>query len=830
MTSSPPSPSPGPTDEFLIPEADPGARISRRRAEFWQISWLVSLSSLLVSLYAVFLSQRLAPVASQADLDRAAIMLARELSSLSVKHSRLGNIALCAGAGNNFELNSLQATLRLDALVAKRLCLKEVEEQIEKDAKELALLVNELCRLEHDLAKTDGPSASSSGRQSFAESVRKLLMHTGAGSRLRSLKIKLGAASTNSLGAETPLPLIEEESRKAHALGENYRTQIPVRIVGDIDYKFYELASSPRIIPGEFFRPLPENQLASVIMLEAEFEIPDRQQRSKIQTLRSCAIAGGSSQNNGQASLLMLSFPGGYLSSISSISDLLQAGTYENKDGEWLQAAGGEVPGEGHLVELARNGSGLKAHQAARNLLYCFMLAAGPRLVPENLEVLLKKPLAALVPRTDSQKPVTFNSGLFKDTGAASFAISMQSQRGASGQRILANAFSGKSFAQVAPPFTFPLYVSRSGLLSLPQDPGFDSNLLKDFLKSLHKTNIAGIESMQIANTVLFRMKNSIEQSDRSLSLLAEEIQSGKRSLEFLSNKNNDQNQDMKLKQISNQLTALMLQEQKTEEDKDRYLKIKSRALNALSKAREAARSSYEIASNLTRFAGQGLKRVTAPYKAFLLDRNLLFIPHEIPLDEDDLYELKQQSDSQEQDSQAQSWLTDDFRVTDIAEPGIFVDSKPILEYWQKGELKQENKPLYVFLPSKELISKKKELKLYASTSTPFDNGGINRHQLCYFNSQCIESGSRVRVGWSVLMRNLVFSYLNGGGQPLKSISPRWCHELGLHEENCPGLAAEIQIRTPVPRLGKEFSTINIQDPDGGPAISLYPPLPPELL
>jgi hypothetical protein len=77
MTSSQPS-----LEDQLMPSPDPRAKARKRQSEFWQICWLISLSSLLISLYAVFLSQRLAPTDCQHDLDQAALVLADELGKL----------------------------------------------------------------------------------------------------------------------------------------------------------------------------------------------------------------------------------------------------------------------------------------------------------------------------------------------------------------------------------------------------------------------------------------------------------------------------------------------------------------------------------------------------------------------------------------------------------------------------------------------------------------------------------------------------------------------------------------------------------------------------
>lgn len=119
---------------------------------------------------------------------------------------------------------------------------------------------------------------------------------------------------------------------------------------------------------------------------------------------------------------------------------------------------------------------------------------------------------------------------------------------------------------------------------------------------------------------------------------------------------------------------------------------------------------------------------------------------------------------------------------------------------------------------------------LFASRMTPFANTGLGNAELCYFAPHSIETGSQQAVSWSVLIRDLVYSMADGQGSPIRSSAPMWCHELGMDEDPCPGLAVEIQIRTPIPKIDKSLSGSYLQDPDGGAPIALFPPLPADLL
>jgi len=183
MTSSQPS-----LEDQLMPSPDPRAKARKRHAEFWQICWLISLSSLLISLYAVFLSQRLAPTDCQHDLDQAALILADELGKLSVRDGRFGNVGMLDisdGKRSQIGMNKLQATIRLARIVGKQLNYDYLVELARHDEEDAVGLAHRLGRLERE-------RALAGGRNSFGEIVRRVLCQTDAGRRLKSLKIILG--------------------------------------------------------------------------------------------------------------------------------------------------------------------------------------------------------------------------------------------------------------------------------------------------------------------------------------------------------------------------------------------------------------------------------------------------------------------------------------------------------------------------------------------------------------------------------------------------------------------------------------------------------------
>lgn len=830
MTTTPQSPN----DLMLSP--DPTAKVRRRRSEFWQVCWLVSLSSLMISMYAIFLSQHLAPAASQHDLDQAALMLAKELSTITVNHSRFGNVGLVdikQAEHSQIGLNRLQATLRLDGILARQLGFDYMSVLVGKDVRELNQLTRELSRLERELAS---PQAERDilQREPFLDLVKNVLARTGAGGRLKSLSISLGGLKPGAeLGSNTPLPPIEEERNSFFADKGNYLAHVPVPIWQNFTYSFYELANSVRLVPAQYFLPLKSDEVASVVKIEAYFEVAERGRQKQIQKMESCAMVGATPLPR-PSLVFMLSFPQGYLSKFSCINDLFNPQNYTSVQGDWLEATGGDVPEDGHF-EKTRVLDKMPPALSAMHCLYHFLRQAGPEVNPANLKALLYKPISTVEVNnpTGSASPPGFNSGLFKDTGAARFALLKQSFRDGAGQKAIKNAFSGKQFQDLIPQYTFPVAIDSNGTVTLPGETFFDKTLVRDFLDALYQTNIAGIESLQISQTIVSRMQNSIEQSEKQIASLNEELHGIKHSIDLAPSIPNKEEAD-KLTQLKKQQKSLSTLIQAEQNRKAQFEKTKAKAVVTAQNAREAARSCYEIGAHMYSFVSPGIRRITAPFKGFLLGgKSVAFIPHTIPVDEDDIYEpFQADSGSDAQLSQSMhSWMSHQFNVTEIPDPGMFVDGKPIIDYWQKSPIHSLNPPLYIMLSVNELLAQK-DAHLYASRSTPFDfeRGVVGKAQVSYYAPQCIESGSSQKVSWSVMVRDLVYTLAQGAGKALFSNRPHWCLDIGMNEESCPGLAVEFQIRTPLPKLEGALSGTYLQDPAGGPSIPLYPPLPPDLI
>jgi hypothetical protein len=373
--------------------------------------------------------------------------------------------------------------------------------------------------------------------------------------------------------------------------------------------------------------------------------------------------------------------------------------------------------------------------------------------------------------------------------------------------------------------------VNAGGDLNMPNETGFDQPRINSFFEALYKTNIAGIESMHVGAAVVNRMQNMLEQSNKKMSLVREELISVNKSIESLAAQKGSSNASVdKLGRLRKQAEALA---DSLNDEKNRQMvssRIKDRAATVVDNGRSAAKSTYEIASQMSTFAGKGLNAVTSPFRAFLLGRRWLFIPHTVAVNEDDLYDwIIKESNDLSKYSGLMDWTSTGFQVTSLPDQSMKIEDTPINLFLKTKPEHPQIQPRFVMLSSNALLGDR-NATLYSTSLTPFDNRAITSSQRFYLAPQCLKSGLRKDVTWTVLARDLVYSFEEGSGQPMLSFSPRWCLELGIDAETCPGLSAEFQIRSPIPSFNAGISGFYLQDPYGGASVALYPPMPIELI
>lgn len=840
-TDTPPPPPP-PSE---APSSPAGIRT---RMEFWKMSLLITASSLLVSSYALFLADRLTPVATQADVDQTAMLVGHELARLYLSHRRFGRVGLIDLGGHDdsqLGLNTLQATLRLDSLMASKLHLDYIGKLVENDARDAGWIGRALAAMEYEQIS---PGKDHEGGRLFELAKKRLSRNWKAG-QLTNLKISLGrlkqAVSTDNIRVtRTPLPAIDGEETAAHARKSTYKAHVPIRIAGNNIYEFTEQSDKMTFCQPTNFE-LSENQVPStVLLLEATFDANERTGRGhKVRTLSSCVLLGAPPRK-AQKSVFMLSYPHGFFSNVQSLEKLFKFDLWQ-KNGDTYEAFSGSVPGGGRLIPTTINNANMSAAQAAMLAFYHFIFTLGPEAKPQNVEKVLaqtlepgsfvssipSKPSDALdnskASSTESNNESDFNSALFKDTGAAKFALAKQSTEGGVGQRVIAEGFSARPLQAQAPLSCFPLLAAPNGFLSLPDGGHFDEAMIADFFTDLHRTNISGIESMRIAETVKSRTDAAIQQCKNKILNLKEEIGSIQKSITTISAQELSATREEQLPQLKDRVIILEVEIEKQEERQKRLLELSSNASLVLQNGKQGAKTSYEIAAHMSSFVQRGLERITAPSKGYLLNRSVVFTPVKEAIAEEDIYEMTESPAAQT--SNRYTWKSKDFRVTRVADNSIEVAGAPFSEYKKSSNQLTPNKPVFIMVFSDDLISTSSKPELHFTSQSPFGNSGITQSQFCFFAPGCLQSQLQPGVRLSVLIRDLVATHQKGIGDPVPSGQTQWCLDAGMETDDCPGLAAEVQIRTPVPNA-PEFPSRYLQDPAGGPPVPLIPPLPAELL
>ncbi len=804
----------------------------RSRSDLWKLSILIALSSLLVSIYSLILSDRLTPAATQADIDQAAKAVATELAQIYLSNRRFGRVGFIdvnQADESQIGLNSLHATLRLDGLIATQLDLPYIQKLVETDARDAVWLTRALASIQREQAGEPHGKDGEGGR--LYELAKKMLARNWRAGQLVQVKIRFGRLSQavendpkQQVGSKMPLPDLENEKEAYYANRKFYKAHVPVSIAGNNKYEFMDLAEKVQFFPSSHFEELPDNVPASVLLLSAEFQSNERNAKSKKRIMSSCVALGGPIPKT-PSSVFMLSFPHGFFSNFPNMERLLKEESWVSR-GDTYEAFAGPVPGAGRMALTTIAKEALTPSQAAMLSFYHFLFSSGPEVKPARVKELLSQPLAGDIAQesfelTSSQ--ALFNSALLKDTGAAKFALVKQSADGGLGQKTIVDGFAAKPFSQQAPPSSFPLAVAENGFVSLSSGAPYDEELIRSFFDELYQTNISGIETMEVADTVLQRTQSAIRQCTNEIENFVEEAKSLEKSIVSVEAQNAE-NVEETLPQMKDRLIIL---ESELENLRERKKRLESLLVNAKlvsTNGRLAAKSTYEIASHMGSFVNKGVQKASRPIGSFLLNDSILFRPLTKPVKEEEIYEMTERPDDK---SERSLWTYDKLKISDKAsDDDVEINQQNLRDYINSKPSPDINKPLFVLLASRSLTSSDQP-KVLRLRRSPFAGTGLKASQFCYFAPGCLQSQITPGVRLSILIRDLQ-SVRKGSAQNIESLTPRWCLDLGLENEKCPDLCGEIQIRTPLP-ADINLPSRYLRDP-AGDEVPLIPPLPAQMM
>lgn len=798
------------------------ANRSRASESIVSIVALVLLSGMITSAYIVAVHYTAVQGRRQNAVEQAVVVALEQLLEVTTDDPRFGRIGLADRAGSTrvMGINTLMASLRLDLLIAERLGLRNIAAMVNEDLESADIVRAKLRERVLQAAFAENTTDASQGKSIWTR-VGKILAEStrNTGERLTTYSVSLGHL-TKPMITTTPSPDFEQ----TFSQNNNYLSGMDIAMPQGKPLRFTELRPKMTFVNPTLFTPEPQYLPPSVVRVQATFDLPAQGKTPARKVVRSaCAVLGAPFSPPPAASLLV-SFPFGAPPQFDSMRSLLSFSNWTGS-GTWLQATGGQVPGQGHLTStLEARSESILPQQAVQVAFYHWLLQSGPGVKIERVRELLDTPWRIAENETESRQ----NSALTYETGARSYAVINQSGPGQKGQQLLSEAFKAKVSSRSFPQSALPLFIDRQGNCNLPGRNGMDKDFVVKFINDLYETNIASVESHKIAGTVLNRMNHALEQQMSNLSMEKEELHSVDQRLARLraqninpenSATNKDLQQQQTLKKDKQDKIATIVQRIKEHEA------VRARARLALRNADIAWLATWEIGSKLNYYTRGGLHRVGSPRPGYLLNVKQVFIPQIRPLSEDDIYA---QRGLQSPPVEESSWLSSNFQVLPNAEDNFIVEGLPFADARNRFRAPTTAPQGFLAWTTAQLSSDQK-LEVRRLRQSPFDNSGIEAEQLAYLAADAIRTGQTPEVTWTLLIRDEVAYKGAAGGEPVPG-HPGWCSQNTLTFEECPGLACEIQLRAPLPLLRDLPAAPSVIGPSGQERVSLIPPTPLSML
>lgn len=794
------------------------------------IAALVLLSALITSLYIVGVHQGAMQGRRQNAIEQAAILSAEELAKVTVSDPRFGEIGLVDGivstpgespwsAQRVTGMNTLFATLRIDLLVAEKLGLRTIAGMVANDL-ENADQVRD--KLRSRLLVASFADAKITDRHAIWSRVGRILATStvNTGEKLTSYRVSLGHL-TKPMVTTTVSPAFEPTSSKDGF----YLSGVDITMPHGKPLRFTELRQKTMLVDSNLFTTEPRYLPPSVVRVTANFDVPAEGKTPARKIVRTaCAVIGGRTQPPMRATFLV-SFPFGTPPDFTSVRSLLGFSNW-TVGGTWLQAVNGRVPGKGHLTGSSAQNSGNELPQQAIQLaFYDWLRQSGPAIKLERLRELLDAPWPVSSVEVDGESRQ--NSAVTHETGARSYAVLNQSEPGGSGQQLLSEVFKARVSQKSFPASALPLFIDQEGNCNLPGRQGLDKSFVLSFIQDLYETNLASIESRNIARTILNRMNRAIDQQVQVLVIEQEELHSIEQRLarlKKLKGADGGTQHAEEVEQQENLLESKLKKLRAITQLLRSHEAVRSRARVGLANANAAWLSTWEIGSKLSLYTRAGLHRVESPYAGYLLGLKQVFRPSRKPITEAEIYEV--QLDQRAQENSV--WLSPNAQILLPAQDNFVVEGLPLTEVRKRFRAPNTAPPAFLAWTSTQLSSAQK-LEARSLPRSPFDGSGIEEAQKLYLAADALRTGQNPEVTWTLLIRDEIATKGFSVGQPVRG-HQGWCAENTLSFEECPGLACEIQIRAPLPLLPDLPAGPSVISPLGAQRDSLIPPTPLSML
>jgi hypothetical protein len=762
---------------------------------------LILLSGLLISVYSVMLRQAALRTGSQDCVRTAAMFVANDLRNLTVADPMFGQVGICdaeIGEGDArrhvTSFNRLYATLRLDDAMATQLQLPFISRMVAADFRQVKRDEDQL-RIKLNVR----------GTELYKRAFKLASATNRANEKLISLNIKFGYLKSEEYGSG--MPVIAQNGK--------YPCNVSVPIISGGNASFYQMAPETRFVDESRFAESKPGMIPSVVLLDAVFKLPPKNNSDPgLRLPRRAAVMLGGVSASAPHSVLLAGFPQGMPATFHSLRALTSASTEGTF--AWQEAVDGNVPGDGHLVAAKYGFDGspqMSPKDAIQAAFYHWLRSLGPQMNIGAVGQLINKSWASETPRqleVSQQAALPGpNSALTKDTGARSRAFFFQSGPGAEGQSALRSAFEAQLNSQALPSSAIPLAIDASGACNVPGHTGFDRKLVADLLAAIYETNVVANESLGVAKSIVSRMERAEDQVQHSIEVTNEELGSitGNRA-RLESNGVHSTPELKRLQKSEADLTAAInIQRAKVTE----YEQVKARANAVMSNAEAASQASFDLCSNMANYAADGIFRVENG-KSFLLGSVYIFRPLQRSVTEDEIYK----------GNAPDLFWSKPFSVLEPAPEQIAIEGK--LESTDSASSERNRAlPRFVVFDSREILSAAP--KLLVLDRSPFSDSGVPLGQLSYYGQNALFTGQNPLVGWSLLVRDVI-SGQSLGGQPLPSRYTKWCLGDDRAVSECPGLAVEIQVRSPVPIIPDLPVGSFLVSPANHERVSQIPPMP----
>jgi hypothetical protein len=811
----------------------------------FQLVVIATLGSSVIALYVLWIGMSGHHKRNVDSAALAALYAAQQLSQIHVDSATFGKVGLCdeaADISGTFSyapiqsrvtgLNTIYKTLALDTAVAKHLKRQIMLDLISKDLAQAKKVESELSLRLHEAAEPDliEAQSSDSSSQLYANATTK------TNNIYRDVYRMLAADKSSP-----DLSLIEVRLK----LGRYRQPTAPA--------ESWPTGKIRLIEPPEQFEPAKKEQAPYAVLVEAVFQTKAKNPTDPVKTVskKYCALIAAEPQAPVK-STLVLNFPDGLPPVFDCAMAMLTTASLSGS-GDWQQVVGNEVPGKGSLApSLQPVLPGMSASDAFSVALYHWLKRQGPAVNEKQLYALLNakwNSSASLMkfqrdPTGTQQGDATPNSCLALDTGARQYAILNQTGPGGIGQNALSNAFDIYSSAIASstqtnfPQNALPLFVDQDGKCNLSGRHDYNDKFVNEYLKAVYDTNLAAVESAAVSRMVIARTAAQLTQLEQKIYIERQELNSVVNRLNRLGQENpptkdgaipNEVARQNNL--IKDKIEALKASIANDEDERSKLKATNTLAQQTTKTANQVGKTTYELCAHAFKICKDGISKIDQPFSAYLISKKFIFTPRPQPVDESDFFKA-----DAEISANSKLWLTKSFDVVTPIESGpvkpeaLIVEGKKYGEFAAANSLQRANAKV-VFLTTDELFSTGTPRPMVFNFY-PFGNIRIPTGQLFYYCNDAMRTGSSPPVSWSVVIRDLVASVGQNGqgfptGDPIASDQPDWCKVSDQHD--CPGLACEFQLRTPLPVITNSPET-SLTNPVNNAQIQQIPPVPAEML